>query len=67
MGSPNEDLGYGAPAGQVHHLLTLLGIGVNSNFFDVLDAAGFENLLGPHAIRANSGGVHLDGLHGNFL
>jgi hypothetical protein len=30
----------------------------------VLDAASFEYLLGPIAIRTNSGGVHLDGWHG---
>jgi hypothetical protein len=67
MGRPNEDLGHCAPTGDVHHQLALLGISVNANFFDLLNAAGLENLLGPHAIGANSGGVHLDGLHGNFL
>jgi hypothetical protein len=30
----------------------------------MLDAASFEDLLGPVAIGTNSGGVHLDGWHG---
>jgi hypothetical protein len=30
----------------------------------MLDAASFEDLLGPVAIGTNSSGVHLDGWHG---
>jgi hypothetical protein len=35
-------------------------------FFNLSHAFGFEYLLGANAIRANSGGVHLDGGHGEF-
>jgi hypothetical protein len=30
------------------------------------NALGLQNLLGSHAKRANGGGVHLDGWHGDL-
>lgn len=64
MGLANEDLRHGTPAGQGHHAVTLIRGEVDSHLLDMLDAASFEDLLGPVAIGANSGGVHLDGWHG---
>lgn len=64
MGLANEDLRHGTPAGQGHHAVTLIRGEVDSHLLDMLDAASFEDLLGPVAIGTNSGGVHLDGWHG---
>jgi len=64
MGLANEDLRHGPPACQGHHAVTLVSGEIDSHLLDVLDAASFEDLLGPVAIGTNSGGVHLDGWHG---
>jgi hypothetical protein len=57
---PDENLRNGTPARQTHHAITF-GIGqINANFFYVFHAARLEDLFGPNAVRANSGGVHLD-------
>jgi hypothetical protein len=60
----NENLGHGTPARQVHHAIALFGRKVYAHLLNVLDAARFEELFGTIAIRANGGGVHLDGGHG---
>lgn len=64
MGLANKDLRHGTPTGQGHHAVTLIRGEVDSHLLDMLDAASFEDLLGPVAIGTNSGGVHLDGWHG---
>jgi hypothetical protein len=62
----NEDLRHGAAARGFHHVGAGHWVGVDANFFHLRHAFGFEYLLGANAIRANSGGVHLDGGHGEF-
>jgi hypothetical protein len=63
VGLADEDLWHRATSGDGHHVFTLLGIGVDADLFDVGHAFGFEDLLGTDAVRANGGGVHLDGGH----
>jgi hypothetical protein len=67
MGGPNENLGHCAATCGLHHVIALHRIGVDANFFDLLNTFGLEDLLGTRAIRANGCGVHLDGLHGETL
>ena len=38
-------------------------VGVDADLLDLLHTFGFENLLGPHTVGADGGGVHLHGLH----
>jgi hypothetical protein len=44
-------------------VVALERVGVDAYFLDLLNALGFEDIFGARAIRANGGGVHLDGLH----
>ena len=67
MGVANENLRHGAPAGDLHHVGTGNGVHVDADFLNLLHAFGLENLLGANAVRADGGGVHLDGLHGALL
>jgi hypothetical protein len=62
----NEDLRHRTPARDFHHVGACLGVGVDADFFNLGHAFGVEQLLGSNAIRANGGGVHLDGGHGDF-
>src|SRR2546427_642660 len=59
----DEDLGHRAAARALHHHVARGRIGVDADLFDLLHALGLEDLLGPDAIGADSGGVHLHGLH----
>jgi hypothetical protein len=67
MSRSNEDLGHRTAACGLHHVVTLHRIGVDADFLNLLNAFGLEDLLGACAVRANGGGVHLDGLHGGTL
>ena len=60
----DEDLGHRAAARALHHHVARGRIGVDADLFDLLHALGLEDLLGPDAIGADGGGVHLHGLHG---
>lgn len=64
MGLANENLWNSAPTGNFHHFDPLLGLTVNTNFFNVIDAPGLQNAFGLYAIGANRRGVHLHNLHG---
>jgi hypothetical protein len=59
MGFTDENLGHRSTPCDAHHVFTDLGLGVNSNFFNVSHTFGLQNLLGTNAIRADCGGVHL--------
>jgi hypothetical protein len=63
MGCTNENLRHCATTGGLHHVVALERVGVDAYFLDLLNALGFEDIFGARAIRANGGGVHLDGLH----
>ena len=63
----NENLRHGAPARDCHHVLHGSLVLVDTNFFDFLNTFGFQDAFGPNAVRANGGGVHLDGLHVSVL
>jgi hypothetical protein len=63
MGVTDENLGHRAAACDFHHVGTRLGVSVDAHFFNVCHAFGGQQLFGTDAIRANGGGVHLDGLH----
>ena len=63
VGVADEDLWHGASSRQVHHAHALVRVGVDTDFFNVRHAFGMKDLFGPNSIRANSGGIHLDGLH----
>jgi hypothetical protein len=63
MGAANENLRHSTPTGDLHHGVARVGIFIDTNFFNLLNAASFEKLFGANAIRANGGGVHLDLLH----
>ena len=60
----NENLRHSAPACKRHHAASLFGELVDADLFNVLDAARFQELFGPNAIRTNCGGEHLDWGHG---
>jgi hypothetical protein len=57
----NEDLRHSAAARDFHHVCALLGVGVDADFFNLRHALALQQLLGANAIRADGGGVHLDG------
>lgn len=61
----NENLRHGAPAGDGHHLGPLRRVQVDADLLYVVDPALLEQGLGPQAIGADLGGVHLDGGHGD--
>jgi hypothetical protein len=65
MGVSNENLRHSSASGDAHHVRPNLGLGVDSYFLNFNNALGLQNLLGTDAIRADSGGVHLHGGHGN--
>ena len=63
MGAAHKNLRHRAPASDFHHGGALLWVGVDSDFFNLLNALGLEQAFSLHAIRADGGGVHLDSLH----
>lgn len=64
MGRPDEDLRHGASTRYFHHFHPFLRLAVNPDFFNTFHAFGQKQTFGLYAIRANCGGIHLDGLHG---
>src|SRR6478609_4062674 len=67
MGVADEDLRHRAPAREVHHGGARLRVAVDADLLDLIDTLGLEDLLRANAVRANGGGVHLDGLHRGYL
>ena len=64
VGVADVDLRHRAAAGDLHHVAARGGVGVDADLLDLLHALGLEDLLGPDAVGADGGGVHLHGLHG---
>jgi hypothetical protein len=66
VGLAYEYLRHGTLAGDLHHLdaLPMVAVEINPDLFDFSDATFPKQLFGADAVRANGGGVHLDGLHG---
>ena len=65
MRGANEDLRNGATARDLHHVVALGGIQVDTDLVDLLHAPLLEQRLGAHAIGADLGGVHANGIHGD--
>src|SRR6185369_3029667 len=64
VGIANENLRHGAPPRDLHHLHSLVGLHVDPDLLDDLDALGQQELFGANAKRANGRRVHLDWIHG---
>src|SRR5690348_11070800 len=60
----DEDLRHRPAVRKADHLLALVGVEVDADLVDLLDAALLEKRLRPQTIRARRRAVHLDGLHG---
>jgi hypothetical protein len=60
MGLADENLRHRASARDSHHVIALGRVAVYAYLFDLLDPFGLQDLFGPNAIGADSGGVHLD-------
>ena len=67
MGVADEDLRNGTPARAFHHGAARDRIGVDTDFLNILDPLGLEDLFGTNAIRANGRRVHGDVLHEEIL
>src|SRR6185369_3860548 len=59
----DEDLGHRPAVRHANHVLALVGLEVDADLIDLLDAALLQKRLGAQAIRARRGAVHLDGQH----
>ena len=61
VGVADEDLRHGASTGPRDHFILAIRLEVDTDFFDVGDAALPKQLLGAHAVGAHRRRVHLDG------
>src|SRR5690348_7765678 len=59
----DEDLRHRPAVREAHHVLALVGLEVDADLVDLLDAALLEERLGAQAVGARRRAVHLDGLH----
>jgi hypothetical protein len=59
----NENLRHSTSARNFHHLCSLPWIAIDADLFELQNASGLENLLGLHAVGADSGSVDFDVLH----
>jgi len=64
VGVANKYLRHGAATAAGDHFVLFRRIEIDTDFFDVGDAAALEQTLGRDAIRANGGALHYNFDHG---